>query len=56
MAKAVVEHGPTSGSLDGDADRLIVADERGRIVDGDAIMAVCAGELGPTTGSAPGPW
>ena len=46
MARAVVEHGAHLGlALDGDADRLIVADERGRIVDGDAIMAVCAGEL-----------
>jgi len=29
-------------SLDGDADRLIVIDEKGRVVDGDAIMALCA--------------
>lgn len=28
-------------ALDGDADRLIVVDERGEIVDGDAVMAVC---------------
>ena len=43
---AVVEHGAHLGlALDGDADRLIVADEQGRIVDGDAIMAVCTGEL-----------
>jgi phosphoglucosamine mutase len=28
--------------LDGDADRLIIVDERGRIVDGDALMALCA--------------
>jgi phosphoglucosamine mutase len=46
MARAVVEHGAHLGlALDGDADRLIVADEQGRIVDGDAIMAVCTGEL-----------
>ena len=29
-------------ALDGDADRLIVVDETGRIVDGDFIMALCA--------------
>jgi phosphoglucosamine mutase len=46
MARVVVEQGAHLGlALDGDADRLIVADERGRIVDGDAIMAVCTGEL-----------
>ncbi|MGZ8481464.1 MAG: phosphoglucosamine mutase, partial [Candidatus Limnocylindria bacterium] len=29
-------------ALDGDADRLIAADEHGRLVDGDAIMGICA--------------
>ncbi len=29
-------------SLDGDADRVILLDENGRVVDGDAIMALCA--------------
>jgi phosphoglucosamine mutase len=29
-------------ALDGDADRVIVVDERGEIVDGDSIMALCA--------------
>ncbi len=29
-------------ALDGDADRVIVCDERGDIVDGDALMALCA--------------
>ncbi|MDR1856307.1 MAG: phosphoglucosamine mutase [Desulfovibrio sp.] len=29
-------------ALDGDADRLIVVDERGRILDGDQLMAMCA--------------
>lgn len=28
--------------LDGDADRLILIDERGHVVDGDALMALCA--------------
>ena len=29
-------------ALDGDADRLIVVDERGTILDGDQLMALCA--------------
>jgi phosphoglucosamine mutase len=29
-------------ALDGDADRVIVVDEKGQIVDGDAVMAMCA--------------
>lgn len=29
-------------AFDGDADRLIAADERGRIVDGDAVMGICS--------------
>jgi len=32
-------------ALDGDADRLIVVDERGEVLDGDQIMAVCAEEM-----------
>jgi phosphoglucosamine mutase len=43
MCEQVVAHGAYLGiALDGDADRLIVADERGRIVDGDQIMALIA--------------
>ena len=39
----VVEEGADIGiALDGDADRLIVVDEKGRIVDGDQLMAVIA--------------
>jgi len=46
MAKAVSKHGAQLGiALDGDADRVIVADERGHIVDGDAIMAVVGRDL-----------
>ena len=29
-------------ALDGDADRLIAVDERGELVDGDAVMGICA--------------
>jgi phosphoglucosamine mutase len=32
-------------ALDGDGDRLIVADEKGNIIDGDQIMAICAAEM-----------
>ncbi|MBX5480686.1 MAG: phosphoglucosamine mutase [Myxococcaceae bacterium] len=46
LARAVVKHNAHVGiALDGDADRLIVVDERGQVVDGDAIMAICTGEL-----------
>ncbi len=39
----VVEEGAHIGiALDGDADRLIVVDEKGRAVDGDQIMALVA--------------
>ena len=35
--------GSTSGfAFDGDADRLIAVDERGQLVDGDAVMGICA--------------
>ncbi len=40
LCETVVASGANIGiALDGDADRLIVADERGEIVDGDQIMA-----------------
>jgi phosphoglucosamine mutase len=46
LSRAVVKHGAHLGiALDGDADRLIVVDEKGKVVDGDAIMAICTGEL-----------
>ena len=32
-------------ALDGDADRVIVIDERGQVVDGDVLMAMCAGRM-----------
>ena len=42
----VVEEGADIGiALDGDADRLIVIDEKGRAVDGDQIMALIATRL-----------
>ncbi len=45
-AKIVAETGADIGiALDGDADRLILADETGRIVDGDDAMAMLAIDL-----------
>ncbi len=42
-AEAVVAHGAHVGiSLDGDADRLMILDETGRVADGDQIMALMA--------------
>jgi phosphoglucosamine mutase len=38
-------HADIGISLDGDADRVIVVDEKGGILDGDRIMAICAGEM-----------
>jgi len=42
----VVKRGAQIGiALDGDADRLIVIDEKGQIVDGDVVMAMCASQM-----------
>lgn len=46
MAKAVVEHKAHVGiSFDGDADRVVFADENGNIIDGDKIMGICAVDM-----------
>ena len=43
MATAVVAHGADAGiCLDGDADRLIMADENGAIINGDQILGCLA--------------
>jgi phosphoglucosamine mutase len=43
LQETVVASGADIGlALDGDADRLIVADEHGRLVDGDQLMALIA--------------
>ena len=43
MRKAVLEYRADIGiAHDGDADRTILCDEKGEIVDGDKIMAICA--------------
>jgi phosphoglucosamine mutase len=44
MAQAVREYRADLGiALDGDADRLVICDEKGQVVDGDQIMAIIAG-------------
>jgi phosphoglucosamine mutase len=43
MQRAVLEYRADIGiAHDGDADRTIICDEKGEIVDGDKIMAICA--------------
>jgi phosphoglucosamine mutase len=43
MAETVRNHDAHLGiAFDGDADRLVLCDEKGTIVDGDAVMALCA--------------
>lgn len=43
MAETVKRVGACIGmAYDGDADRLIVADENGQVIDGDRVIAICA--------------
>ena len=46
ICRAVIANRAQIGiAYDGDADRIIMCDERGIIVDGDAVMAICAGHM-----------
>ncbi|WHH61177.1 phosphoglucosamine mutase [Petroclostridium sp. X23] len=46
LQKFVVESGADIGlAFDGDADRVLAVDEKGNLVDGDQIMAICALQL-----------
>jgi phosphoglucosamine mutase len=43
LCEQVVAHGADIGiALDGDADRLVIADEAGQVLDGDQVMAMIA--------------
>ena len=43
LAAEVEQRGLEIGfAFDGDADRLIAVDDRGRLVDGDGVMGICA--------------
>ncbi len=46
IQEAVLHHSVDVGiSLDGDGDRVIMADEKGALVDGDHILGICALDL-----------
>ena len=46
VQKQVIDHKADVGiALDGDADRVIMVDENARLVDGDAILAICAKDM-----------
>ena len=46
MCKAVKKTGANLGvALDGDADRVVVSDEQGNVVHGDAVIAICGLDL-----------
>lgn len=46
LVKAVLKHKADIGvAHDGDADRVLLCDEKGRLVDGDQIMGMCAVEM-----------
>ena len=46
LARMVVDENADLGlAFDGDADRLIAVDEKGRVLSGDQVMAICAKEM-----------
>lgn len=46
LAAFVRDNGLDAGvAFDGDADRCLCVDERGNVIDGDEIMAICASDL-----------
>ncbi len=46
IQKGVLDHRADVGiSLDGDGDRVVMVDENAQIVDGDAILAICAEDM-----------
>lgn len=46
VQKAVINHQADVGiALDGDADRVILIDEKAEIIDGDVLLAICARDM-----------
>lgn len=46
VQKAIIEHGADVGiALDGDADRVVMIDERAQVIDGDTLLAICAKDM-----------
>jgi len=46
LQKLVIDWGADVGlAFDGDADRLIAVDDKGRLVDGDKILAICGSSM-----------
>ncbi|MHB8880126.1 MAG: phosphoglucosamine mutase [Thermodesulfovibrionales bacterium] len=46
LQKAVLQHKADAGiAHDGDADRVLLCDEKGRPVDGDRILGICAADM-----------
>ena len=46
LRKAVLQHKADAGiANDGDADRVLLCDEKGRIIDGDRILGICAVDM-----------
>lgn len=46
VQKGVIDHRADVGiALDGDADRVVLIDEKAQIVDGDTILAICARDM-----------
>jgi len=46
LRKAVIQHKADAGiAHDGDADRTLLCDEKGRTIDGDQIMGICAVDM-----------
>lgn len=55
LSRSVVQNGYHIGvAFDGDADRCLLVDEKGAVIDGDKVLAVCATDMkrrGKLTGS-----
>ncbi len=47
-AEVVKESAQMGIALDGDADRVILIDEHGQVIDGDSVLAMCALEMAET--------